>query len=66
MSEIVSVAKARRILKSLAQEMSDDQVKDLIQSLHLLAREQLWYNGSKVNGVLSNESTESTTSISST
>lgn len=48
MAEIVSVAKARRILGSLASSLSDDQVKELIHTLHLLAREQLCYNGSKV------------------
>ncbi len=46
-SLVVSVQKARRILGALASSMSDDQVKDLIYSLHLLAKEQLVYNGSK-------------------
>lgn len=46
-SLVVSVQKARRILGALASPMSDDQVKDLIYSLHLLAKEQLVYNGSK-------------------
>ena len=46
-SLVVSVQKARRILGTLANPMSDDQVKDLIYSLHLLAKEQLVYNGSK-------------------
>ncbi len=46
-SLVVSVQKARRILGTLAHSMSDDQVKDLIYSLHLLAKEQLVYNGSK-------------------
>lgn len=46
-SLVVSVQKARRILGALANYMSDDQVKDLIYSLHLLAKEQLVYNGSK-------------------
>ena len=59
MAEIISVAKARRILGSIADSLSDDQVKEIVQSLHLLAREQLCYNSSKVNGVLSNESTKS-------
>lgn len=45
-SLVVSVQKARRILGTLAHSMSDDQVKDLIYSLHLLAKEQLVYNGS--------------------
>jgi|GEM_PF-2391447 len=59
MSEIVSVAKARRILGSLVSNLDDNQVKEIIHTLHLLAKEQLWYNGSKVNGVLSNELSES-------
>jgi len=46
-ASFVSVQKARRILGSLANPMTDDQVKDLIYSLHLLAKEQLVYNGSK-------------------
>ena len=46
-SLVVSVQKARRILGALASSMSDDQVKDLIYSLHLLAKEKLVYNGSK-------------------
>ncbi len=46
-SLVVSVHKARKILGVLANPMSDDQVKDLIYSLHLLAKEQLVYNGSK-------------------
>ena len=46
-SLVVSVHKARKILWVLANPMSDDQVKDLIYSLHLLAKEQLVYNGSK-------------------
>lgn len=43
----VSTAKARRILGSLANELSDDQIREIIHTLHLLAREQLCYNGSK-------------------
>ena len=46
-SLVVSVQKVRRILGALANSMSDDQVKDLIYSLHLLAKEQLVYTGSK-------------------
>lgn len=54
---LVSVSKARRILGKLCDEMNDDQVKDLVHSLHLLAREQLCYNGSKLNGISGNEHT---------
>jgi hypothetical protein len=60
MPETVSVTKARHILGSLASSLSDNQVIEIIQSLQLLAREQLCYNGSKLNGVLSNELSEST------
>lgn len=49
MAELVSVARARRILGSLAGSLNDDQVKELIHTLHLLAKEQLCYNGSKDN-----------------
>lgn len=47
MQEFVSTTKARRILGKLADNLSDDQVKEIIRTLHLLAREQLCYNGSK-------------------
>jgi hypothetical protein len=47
LDQLVSVSKARRILGTLADNLSDDQVKELLHTLHLLAREQLWYNGSK-------------------
>ena len=57
-SLVVSVQKARRILGTLANRMSDDQVKDLIYSLHLLAKEQLVYTGSKY------DTTESITNLS--
>jgi len=56
-SLVVSVQKARRILGTLANSMSDDQVKDLIYSLHLLAKEQLVYTGSK------HDTTESITNL---
>ena len=46
-SLVVSVQKARRILGSAAKSMNDDQVRELIHSLHLLAKEKLVYNGSK-------------------
>ncbi|OGL24098.1 hypothetical protein A2791_04330 [Candidatus Saccharibacteria bacterium RIFCSPHIGHO2_01_FULL_46_30] len=57
-SLVVSVQKARRILGTLANPMSDDQVKDLIYSLHLLAKERLVYTGSKY------DTTESITNLS--
>ena len=57
-SLVVSVQKARRILGTLANPMSDDQVKDLIYSLHLLAKEQLVYTVSKY------DTTESITNLS--
>lgn len=46
-NHVVSIAKARRILGSTAKSMSDNQIKELIHFLHLLAKEQLIYNGSK-------------------
>lgn len=46
MEKNVSVAKARRILGSLCEEMSDAQVQDIINTLLLLSRERLLYNGS--------------------
>jgi hypothetical protein cdiviTM7_00950 len=53
---IMSVQKARRILGPLCKSMDDTQVKEIIMSLHLLAKEQLIYNGSN------HESAESSTS----
>ena len=55
LDQLVSISKARRILGTLANDLSDDQVKELLHTLHLLAREQLWYNGSK-EGMSSHES----------
>ena len=54
LEELVSISKARRILGNLANDLSDDQVKEILHTLHLLAREQLWYNGSK-EGMSSHE-----------
>jgi len=48
MSKSVSLAKARRTLGSLADTLTDDQVEYTLQALHLLAREQVVYNGSKI------------------
>lgn len=47
LEELVSISRARRILGTLADDLTDDQVKEILHTLHLLAREQLWYNGSK-------------------
>lgn len=48
MDKVVTIAKARRLLGKRAQELSDDQVRQMIHMLHLFAREQTLYNGSKV------------------
>ena len=47
MDTMISVSKARRTLGSLAEDLTDNQVREIIQTLHLLARENLCYNGSK-------------------
>lgn len=44
---VISIQRARRILGSAAKSMNDNQVQDLIHFLHLLAKEQLVYTGSK-------------------
>ena len=54
LEELVSINKARRILGTLADDLTDDQVKEILHTLHLLARKQLWYNGSK-EGMSSHE-----------
>ena len=46
-SSIVSVSRARKILGTMSEEMTDNQVLDTIHFLHLLAKEQLLYTGSK-------------------
>ena len=53
----LSISRARRVLGSPANNLSDDQVRDLLHMLHLIAREQLCYNGSKINEDLPHEST---------
>ena len=40
---------ARRILGSVADELSDTQVQEMLVTFKLLGDEQLLYNGSKVN-----------------
>ena len=47
LEELVSISKARRILGTLADDLTDDQVKEILHTLHLLARKQLCYTGSK-------------------
>jgi hypothetical protein len=61
MEKIVSVAQARRVLGAQANALTDDQVRELLHTLKLLAREQLGYNGSKVDEY-SNEPQQSNTS----
>jgi hypothetical protein len=43
----ISIAKARRILGAQAKDMTDDQVRELLVVLTLLAKENVLYNGSK-------------------
>ena len=50
METTVSVAEARRIVGASANSLNDDQVREILHTLQLLAREQLLYNGSKVSG----------------
>ena len=47
--QLITIQKARRILGKQAENYSDDQVRELLHTLKLLAREQLLYNGSKVS-----------------
>lgn len=49
MPGIVSITTARRILGTVADKLSDDQISNLINNLSLLAKEQILYNGSKIN-----------------
>lgn len=43
----VGISKARRILGSKYAHLSDDQVREILTTLHLLAKDVLGYNGSK-------------------
>ena len=43
----ISISRARRILGSKYAHLTDDQVREIITTLHLLARDVLGYNGSK-------------------
>lgn len=43
----VSISRARRLLGSKYSHLNDDQVREIVTALHLLAREALGYNGSK-------------------
>lgn len=43
----ISIGRARKILGQGASNMSDDQVRELLLTLHLLAKRFLKYNGSK-------------------
>jgi hypothetical protein len=46
-SRTVSISRARRILGQKYAHLSDNQVREIINTLHLLAKEHLGYNGSK-------------------
>ena len=45
----ITITRARRILGKQAENYSDDQVRELLHTLQLLARERVLYNGSKVS-----------------
>jgi len=45
----ITIKRARRILGKQAESYSDDQMRELLHTLQLLAREQLLYSGSKVS-----------------
>lgn len=47
MRRVVSIDDARRILGDLVVGLTDNQIQELIYTLHLLAREQIVYNSSK-------------------
>jgi len=58
---VMPIEKARRILGYYAKQLSDDQVRDIIHTLQLLAKEQLSYNGSnkEIHGYGSNTTSKS-------
>ena len=44
----VTIPKARRILGAYGEDLTDNQVREIIHTLHLLAKEQLCYNSSNI------------------
>jgi hypothetical protein len=44
---IITVKTARKLLGKSSNGLSDDQIRELLVTLQLLARQQLGYNGSK-------------------
>jgi len=46
-NQVVSITSARKLLGKEALSMSDDQIKDLIFTLTLVAKQYLRYNSSK-------------------
>jgi len=49
MEQFVPKSKARRLLGKKADKYTDTQLQEVVHNLHLIARDQLRYNGSKVN-----------------
>lgn len=47
MKKNVTVTRARRVLGKLALALTDDQVKEMLDTMYQLAGENLLYNGSK-------------------
>lgn len=47
MEQFVPKSKARRLLGKKADKYSDTQLQEVVHNLHLIARDQLRYNGSK-------------------
>ena len=43
----ITVQHARRILGKVGKGLSDDQIRDMLDTMYLLAGEDLMYNGSK-------------------
>lgn len=47
MEQFVPTSRARRVLGKKASQYTDAQLQELVHNLHLIARDQLRYNGSK-------------------
>lgn len=43
----ITVQRARRILGKVGKGLTDDQVRDMLDTMYLLAGEDMLYNGSK-------------------
>ena len=66
MEKVLSIAKPRKVLGKASVSLTDTQIQTIITDLQLLAKQQLFYNGSKENVAGHESRSEDTGSTSST